>query len=197
MLLHRVSCIGRVSDSWLVAGDRVFWFTSVAGVWFLMYREWMTFPGNNQEVLSETIGQKIGGGVFRGFDVVGSSVSYWNFVYSMDGMLFNLKMSGKLDKVLGYKQLTAGDSYYPVIFRNDVLELYGILFMGSDKRLMVMFTPDFVNFLGYVSVTKISDDLQKGFVAPYTGVSLYDYIEFMKWFNDNDVGHDEGFLEGV
>lgn len=191
MFWKRVTCQGKVRDLLGKRHERVFWLADIDGIWHLMTRKLSDEDVIDIDVLKERRLWSVGEGVYGGLDFVGSGKSIWMIVYSLNRSLFVLKTDGEVSRMLYYGEIGAGS--YPYIFRNDMLEMYGLL-SYSKEGWLVRFSSDFGKWSVGKSVNMLSDTLKKGFMHQRTSVSMYDFLRGIDVSWERDKGHATGFL---
>lgn len=194
MVIHRVSCVGRSVDSYILTDDVVFWVTDIFGIWYLMYRTWVTLPDTNEDVLTESVSVPLGSGLYRGIDVVKALSGTYRVIYSLDYSLQYIHLDTNLHDILRSSAL-GRVGYYPVVFKHVTSEEYCILSQLQDKTLVVDLTTDFVSFDERRSVTQVQDS--SSYVTPNSRIPLDAYIEFQTYAYQHSIGHEGGYLDTV
>lgn len=194
-LWRRLSCLGSVKDLVLYGEEkRLFWMANIAGSWVLMVRD-MWFEGDNTEVLKEGMVVNVGGGVYRGLDFVGSKEGNWSIVYSVDGVLYLMRLTGEVDRVVFFEELYRG-GVYPFMFRNEVMEMNALLYYDViNGGWRIKFSGDMVNWTkGSVSVNRLRKEVREGFINKNTEVNLNVFLNILGIADEKRLGNVEGFL---
>ena len=192
MYVKRVTCQGKIKDIVAQVYERAFWLSNIGGTWFLMTRLFADESQTDEEVLKERRVLKVGSGIYKGLDFTGSDLSVWTIFYSIDGVIFLLRMDGDVSRVINYGELGLG--MYPHIFRSDVLEMYGLLSYDARRGWGLRFSSDLGSWTSFVSILKVGEDLKESFVSLTTGVTLKNFLYILDYANQQNLGYMMGFL---
>jgi len=179
--LKNIFYYGKVIDVAAVVYKRMFWLNEIDGVWRVMTLD-LEHNGNTQEVFNTGVSTDIYGGI----DISGSDLSVWNIFYSLNDKLYLLKVNLNNMNIVGFIEI--GEGSRPYIFRNDELEMYGLLCYDKIKGWGVRFSSDLINWTGLACINRIVKELKDSFISLTKNVSLTEFFDMLQETIDIGVG---------
>jgi hypothetical protein len=179
--LKRIVYYGKVIDVVAVVYKRMFWLNEIDGVWRVMTLD-LEHDGNIQEVFNTGVSTDKYGGI----DISGSDLSVWNIFYSLNDTVYLLKVNLNNMNIVGFIEI--GEGSRPYIFRNDELEMYGLLCYDKVKGWGVRFSSDLVNWTGLACINRMVKELKDSFISITKNVSLTEFFDMLQETIDIGVG---------